>query len=239
MKRIASLLICAAIIASMPSLAISGPSRFVIGLQGGMFMPQNDQADNQLSIFGNWNGLGSTDDISGYLGYYFSDIEMRLESGYRRDKFQAEIWNNTRSLNTFKIIPFELSAIYHSKYFIGKIEPYIGIGAGIYWVKWNTGIIKSLQNDPHGDFLQVIDPVAAQSYEDKAIGAHLIAGAEWNLVSKIFLSGDIKFTRVSANWQIKYTVQPAPWGGDLYTVRDRIKITIGGTSMRFGIGYRF
>ncbi len=223
MKRIASLLFCAAIIASLPSFAIAGPSRFEVGLQGGMFMPQNWPIQDQVE---SWTGgFGRAFELGGYCGYYINDFEIRIKSATRQSVTEKKLRNSYTNFqrNILQVVSFDLSFIYHMKLQNKNYRPYLGFGTGLNVANW-----KAESRDFLDQYYEGATILKGTTYP---IGIHFLAGCEFPLNHNFYLSSEFGYSYISSDWKLEIADN---------IIRERANnISIGGASLRLGLGRRF
>ncbi len=241
MKRSKLLIYCLTIVIILPSFANSKPGNYTFGLQGGLFSPKNWAIQGMSGYLDYWSGFGRSYELDGYLGYNISDFELRLEA--------AQKWANSKSdyshFNSFvrdgkdrlQVTSIDLSLICHFNTSNNKIIPYLGFGTGINFASWQHNL--SYANPNYGDINDPSYPHAEDFINQKVkgnsqpLGVHIRAGCEVPVNQRLYFSGEIKYSYISSSWSFKDD------NGKIDDYGKPIRVSLGGTSMRFGIGYRF
>ncbi len=190
-----------------------------------MFAPLNNQNEEKYIYFGNSDRTSGSYVIGGYLGYYISNFEMRIESGFRNDHIMTSNGYQYYK-NGLEIIPVDFSIIYHHRNSGSKLMPYFGIGTGVYIATWKAAFVTGAFLD---NYYQRSPRVPLAKYaRDYAVETHILAGFETPLGSRIFLNSEFRYMRVSGEWRIDHGV-----------VQDRMDVNLSGISLKFGLGYKF
>ena len=230
MKR--TLILVLALLMLPYTSAFSGESRFRAGFQLGPFIPADWQVQGQsvtdhaggfpsAELFGFGNGV----DLILSLEYDLSSWSIRAESGVqlfeRRKLRYGTIGFQREYENRMVIIPVVFSLIRAIDLNDPRLSPFFGIGGGVYFVDMETKY-RDISVPYNRTWLK----------ESKVLpGFHLLAGFDYRIVKELF-----------AGFEYRYNIAVGHFHLDNVDNDQRINIydlNVGGTSLRFGLGYRF
>ncbi len=195
----------------LASTVIAGDRSFTFGVQGGFFAPPNWAASDYSNLGQDFSG---TYEYGLYFGCRESDIEVRASAFLRKDDTFVRLYNQfgyrLSGEGHYQLITLNLSAIYHFRMMNPKWVPYLGLGV--------SGII------PDGNQQDMWrNLTAAKSHFPK--GFHILGGFDISMNKSLFFSGELCYS------YIRFRDSTHSYdGGKVFG--------LGGTSLKFGIGYK-
>lgn len=208
---------------------------FEVGIFIGSFNPQNHQIQGQQTIYyGSYgearnvivSGFGEGNDLILYGSYFFSSWGLRLESGVRLLLNRKIDVTLTFAREYFEhrliIVPISLSLIQRIKITDSKFNPYLGIGPEINFVEWEQ---------KHFTYYGTLFERTWLKGDMIPIGIHFLAGLNFPIYHNLHLGGELKYCYVEGDLTLKNV--------DTDQKTKLYNLNLGGTSLRFGLNYRF
>jgi len=220
-------------------LVVSNPAAersFQISVQAGPIAPgdwmvQGDQwvEYDALTGFGYpvVRGFGNGVDLVLNGEYYFSDWGLMLDAGVRLHTQRKVGVNTLQGRHYFEnrliIVPISFSIIHKIEMKGSRVIPILGFGPDIYFSRWETKDYRYYTYLFYRDWYKG---------DNLSFGAHFFAGLDFNIYyPSFFVKTQCRYTFVRSNWELD------DQDSDNKTKID--DLNIGGTSLRFGIGYSF
>ena len=205
---------------------------FIIGIKTGAFIPSDQQIKgsdeidilNSGSVSGIFmNGFGIGGNFLLTANYFFSNVGVNIESGLQllKQKEGASIYpsgNYEYYENTLTIFPIEAGIKYKFSSNETEIEPYFGIGAGLYFENVETKYTPEQGQRRWG--------------KDKfaAFGCNINGGFFIPLYSMILANIEMKYNFAVGNMNLKNV--------DDSSIQNYKNINTGGLSINIGIALK-
>lgn len=214
--------------------AISNGQNSALRLAVGPFSPQ-DWAVKGITSESRyiWNfedswpsNMGFGDGFEYALSYerFKGKTGMRLELGVRVHNNQGEYnnwWDNLKYKSRLTVLSAELDIIYRMSKSGERFSSYVGFGPGFFIVDMNQKS-KSQWSDSWD---------IEQSFRAPALGIRFLSGFDYTLYKNAFLGCELGYSFVERDFELEN-----PNNDNIIKIHD---LNVGGTSLRFGLGYRF
>lgn len=222
------------LISIIPQSVYSSRGEFQISVQSGPFAPADWMVQGYEEIDYDYNsgfrdayatGFGAGADIAICGRYSKSDWGVILDTGVRlhtNRKFTINTSLGSRKFeNKLTVVPVTISIIYKIKTGESRFTPYLGLGPGIYFSTWETK-----------DFY-ISNIFIREWYKGKntSVGAHFLVGMDYRFYRRFELKMQYRYSFILSKWVLD--------DQDSQDTLDIFDLNLGGTSLRFGIGYNF
>jgi len=170
-------------------------------------------------------GFGTGIDLVVAGEYSKSNWGILIDTGVRlhnRRKFKINTSMGKQNFeNKLTMVPVTLSYIHKIKTVESRLSSFMGFGTGAYFSWWETK-----------DYLYS-DLFMRDWYKgsDISFGAHFLAGLDFKIYRDFLFKSQYRYTYIQSKWEIED--QDSDDRIDIYD------LNIGGTSLRFGVGYDF
>ena len=214
------------------STGISGESRFRVGFQLGPFIPADWQVQGQSTtdhgIFfpsADFSGFGNGIDLILSLEYDLSSWGIRAESGVQlfeaRKLRYGTIGLQREFENRLLITPVVFSLIRQFNLDDQRLTPFFGIGGGVYFAEMET----------KRSYITV--PYDRRWFKESSVlpGFHFLAGFDYRIFKEFFAGFEYRYNYAVGDFHLENVDND-------YTT-NIYDLNLGGTSLRFGIGYKF
>jgi len=214
------------LITSSPSMA---ENRLALGLTYGRFVP----ADWRVQGFGNFAfgssafGAGSASEWSTNLIYCQADWQIRFESGYRLHSLDSGLPQGPGSSAykaELRVLPLSASFVMRTMSDYGKPAFFGGAGLEMAFISWDQQRI----------YYSNFGPPDEDRWESsgKPFGIHILGGFDYPLHKMLYLESELRYSYLARDWKLEAKTS----GDEDVELKD---INVGGTAMRFGLGYKF
>ncbi len=209
------------------SSAEAKENRAVLGIQYGPFVPSDWKIQGKGDYVYSTSpfGAGNASDIAVYLAYAMPYWQIRFESGARLHS--TKIKAAAPSLNSrnakLNVYPATASAIFRTSGDYSKQSIYLGAGAGFYFASWREEIYSGYQGS--------VTNHERWEGSSNPFGIHALVGFDLPFKGTWFIEGEVRYSYISSDWKLEDKVNH-------YTM-DFKNLNIGGTTLRFGAGYKF
>lgn len=214
--------------------AISHGQNSALCLYVGPFSPQEWAVKGETTEDGSFgfndyswpSNRGFGDGFEYALSYerYRGKTGLRLELGARVHNNHGEYnnwWDNLKYKSRLTVLSAELDIIYRMSKSGERFSPYVGFGPGFFIVDMNQKS-KSQWSDSWD---------IEQSFRAPALGIRFLSGFDYTLYKNAFLGCELGYSFVERDFELEN-----PNNDNIIKIHD---LNVGGTSLRFGLGYRF
>jgi opacity protein-like surface antigen len=217
-------------------LAVPGVAEkpFQVSIQTGPFAPTDYMVHGNQSMLYNFPdgyisgtimGFGTGVDLIISGQYRKGDWGVILDGGVRihtNREFKINTYSGRRHFeNNLTVIPVTVSVIHKIGIGDSRFTPFIGFGTGIYFSTWETKDV----------YEQFAYSRTWYKGSDISPGAHFLVGLDYNIFQDFDLKAQYRYSYIYSDWEL-----------DDQDSENKIEIydlNMGGTSLRFGIGYNF
>lgn len=214
--------------------AFSNDGIFQLSVQSGPFAPSDwmVQGYEKVTYYGatdyreaDADGFGAGAEIIICGRYSEKDWAVLLDTGVRlhtNRKYAINTYGGwQRFENKLTVFPVCLSVIHEIGAGDSAFKPYLGLGPGIYFSSWETKRFYEYA------------PLYREWYKgsDTSFGAHFLVGLDYRLYRNFDLKMQYRYSFILSKWELE--------NQDSGTTVNLYDLNIGGTSLRFGIGFNF
>jgi len=205
----------------------------VLHVNGGIFIPQDHQIqgteyinynanDSPVSMFA--SGIGSGADLRLGITYFTKYYGIGINVGLRPIENQKEELAlapdglHDMYENRLILIPVTVNFYYAIQQIDSKVQPYLGIGAGIQMAQ------MELKNYPENQTRTWLKG------DEISPGIQFMAGFSFNLSQNVLALFEYSYSYFASDWEVK--------NQDTDEMIKMIGLNTGGTSLTLGIAYR-
>jgi len=212
----------------------SQQKKFILGLQGGLFLPSSDLIDGYQAIsFDNGSpdglfayGFGSGGDISLCFQYFPSDLGIHFNGGaciLRRyiNMSLAPNGDEVEYDNTLDLFPIEIGLVYRFTVENDRVVPYYSAGICGYYGKMGR------------KFQQFNSPQEYYQGSAFSMGLYHALGMYVAIYHDLLFNAEIKINYANGTWELKDQAENAD-----ASIKYE-KLNTGGTAFKLGLAFRF